>query len=148
MRLSLLILSALSTLSGLSYAWEPVIDPWDSHGRFERGQKIALVRYFEPNCTTQLEQNHFKIRGVRKRQCHNFEYPFASLAFEYPRMKRRWLMVRGCRISMFQGPDCEDELPRRYTDPQEKQCLDLPTKAWSLRIEDCVFCPEEGGHEC
>lgn len=76
-------------------------------------------------------------------------------------------MVRGCRISMFQGPDCEDELPRRefvicksehrgwdlliisgYTDPQEKQCLDLPTKAWSLRIEDCVFCPEEGGHEC
>ncbi|KAM3424351.1 hypothetical protein BST61_g11111 [Cercospora zeina] len=97
----------------LSYAWEPVIDPWDSHGRFERGQKIALVRYFEPNCTTQLEQNHINIRGVRKHQCHNFEYPFASLAFEYPRLEGRWLMVRGCRISIYQGPDCEDELPRR-----------------------------------
>lgn len=114
MRFSLLILSALGTLLSFSQAWEPVIDPWDSHGRSKQGEKMALVRYTDGNCTTQMEQNHFKIAGLRGYNCHSFEWPFNSIAFEYPRVPRTgWQLIRGCKIRLYRGPSCEDELPRR-----------------------------------
>lgn len=122
----LLLVTLLTLFACCAHAWNPTIDPWDSRakGHSSPGLKLALVRYSYTNCSIELDQNHPRgDRGDKQKYCLNWEFPFNSFAFEYPRMSRNgddgsrdgnhWLQLRGCMVSLYRHKNCKGRLERR-----------------------------------
>lgn len=114
----------LAVFTNLSQAWEPAIDPWDSRvkGHGKPGLKLAVARYASANCSIEMDQTHPRgDRADEQKSCLNWEFPFHSFAFEYPRMLGNgddgWLQLRGCMITLYRHKNCKGQLERRELFP-------------------------------